>query len=968
MDDVPNMNVRGPILQTRLAPATVILLASVLFVLMGVLVLWNRQDPNFALLWYGNAIAAAGLLLLAHRHWPVMFAAAAAATFLTGLAVGFTALQIACFIPGNLAAIWLSASWIAKVPEPGELTRQPSAFTRLLLRGMMVPALAGAAIDSALLQALFGTPVQTTFLELLLADLNGFAAVLPLALAAFPVAGSARNGPPLPDDVPEPFAPFTSWQKGALLWVISAALTSWAVFGSRIPLASVIAAASLIALSKNFLSATLLTALLSLTFGLSASNGLLAVQSAGLLYWPGDLLLALLMTVLVPTFMAVVRQAHLDALKRASAYAAAVEAERTRFRRLFSESPDAYLVISATRTVILDCNAAAEAMLKTTRDQIVGMSPAIFEPEFQPDGMRTVDVIARVLREVEQGGTSRVDMLRTRADGTEFWVTGSVSQSVDRGEQVNLWIWQDITERKRLEHELRKAREVAEQANRAKSDFLATMSHEIRTPLNAIVSTSALLQQGALSTQQKKDFETIESASRSLMMVVDDVLDLSRIEAGEFTLENRAFSLADLIEDLVRLFEAPLAKKNVQLVAPRGLAGIPRRLIGDADCLRHILTNLLSNAMKFTSEGAVMLRVAHVPADEAEGRTRIRFEIEDTGIGISPENQRRLFRAFSQADTSTRRKFGGTGLGLSIVKRLVELMDGTFGVESAEGRGSTFWLEVAFAQEHAGHGAAGSMRTDPGLRVGYLGGREADAARLAAICAGFGWRLIAAGSATDLNNEDRPDCLVIGDGEASATSLSRAGPIVVRQPDLSSDGAALQLFNALCRAFHESERGSAFVIDHTDVGAAGVPWLQGITIMVVDDSDTNRSILSRILESHGAVTQVFESGAEAVSHARGMAADIDIVLMDLQMPDMDGCDATMLLKEVPGARHIPVIALTAGATTTERERALASGMVDFLLKPVKAGSLIRTILKHVEVYRKRPVPMLPVTSDGVESR
>ena len=508
-------------------------------------------------------------------------------------------------------------------------------------------------------------------------------------------------------------------------------------------------------------------------------------------------------------------------------------------RSLIESNIDA-LMTTDPAGIISDVNKQMEALTGCTRDELIG---APFK-NFFTDPARAEAGINQVLI---QKKVTNYELTARDRDGKQTVVSYNATTLYDR-DRVLQGVFaaaRDITERKQYEESLRQATHRAEQANRAKSEFLANMSHEIRTPMNAVISLSYLLGQTTLNDQQQAFLDKVNLASKYLLTVLNNVLDLSKIEAGELIVERAAFSLPGLLKELADVMAIQASAKGIafEIDCPPDL---PPALEGDATLLGQILTNLLSNASKFTERGGVKLivRLLGCTANVAT----LSFVIKDTGIGIDPEVQARLFAPFVQADASITRRFGGTGLGLSIVKRLVKLMAGEVTLESAPGLGSEFRVVLSFV--------------------------------LAS-----------------------PDALV---------HLERV-PV-----------------------------------------ATGKSALIGVRVLVVDDSDINLDVTKRILELAGARVALARNGQEAIECLQAAPQSIDVVLMDVQMPVLNGYDATQRIRADLALTALPIIALTAGALGSERDRAQAAGMNDFIIKPFDAQSLVRSILRQVTPTHRPP--------------
>jgi len=529
---------------------------------------------------------------------------------------------------------------------------------------------------------------------------------------------------------------------------------------------------------------------------------------------------------------------------------------------------------------------------------------------------------------------------------------------------------QDISAQKHAESALLQARDAAQAANRSKADFLANMSHEIRSPLNAILGLAYLLGQARLNLDAHGMVRKIVASGRMLLNIINDILDVSKIEAGHLLIERAPFRLNDVIDNLAVTMGLTVADKNIHLIIQPLPAGVSS-VMGDALRLEQVLNNLTSNAIKFTHVGQVELRIALVSRDDE--KIVLRFAVHDTGIGIPPELQGEVFSAFTQADTSTTRRFGGTGLGLTICRQLVSLMGGEIGVNSTLGQGSEFWFTVPLQLVPSTEFSSPDM-----VRIDALIADDSEIALQAVTdtAKGLGWQVstVRSGEAVLAQLLERkegklPDVVLLDwkmpgmDGLATVRAIrenmpKEACPIVIMAtayalPSLASQPGA-ELVDAflnkpvtsstLYNATVEAQRKRANTVGAPDVlRKSAAQALAGVRILIVDDSEINRDVAQRILGEQGAVSSLAVDGKAAVDWLVAHPDDVDLVLMDVQMPVMDGIEATRRLRLMPQFNDLPIVALTAGAFKEQQDAARAAGMTHFISKPFDVPSTVALI-------------------------
>jgi PAS domain S-box-containing protein len=652
--------------------------------------------------------------------------------------------------------------------------------------------------------------------------------------------------------------------------------------------------------------------------------------------------------------------------------------ERNLLKTLMDNLPD-YIFIKDTASRYITANKAHVQLLGAASvEELVGQTD--FDFFSTPSTLPFFTDEQRVMR----SGTAlldRIEVINRESEEKQRWVLASKIPLRDAAGQVSgiIGISRDITVLKKVEEELRRAKETAEAATSAKSDFLATMSHEIRTPMNAVIGMTSLLLDTPLTTDQAEFVDTIRVSGENLLAIINDILDFSKIESGRMELERRPFALVECLEDVLDLFSARAAEKNLELAMEID-PDTPESIIGDQVRLRQVLINLVGNALKFTEHGEVVLSVAPSTGPQGPG---VHFAVRDTGIGIPQDRMDRLFRSFTQVDSSTTRRYGGTGLGLAISKRLVEMMGGGLRVESRAGEGSTFCFDIAVelpadisGADGVHHGSGRHLDATQltgksvlivddnqtnltilshqlerwGVAVtAYLRGIEA----LAAV--GGGAHFDAAILDVVMPEQDGVELAehlrkTTQGEELPLILLSSAGDVYTGEQlqglnlsaTLNKPVKTAQLFEAL----HQAMAGTrGFVRARRRVQSQFeqiAPAANPLRILLAEDNVINQKVALRILQRLGYAADVAETGLAAI-HALQRQA-YDVVLMDVQMPELNGLDATRRIRaELPGERQPYIIALTADATAGFQGECLRSGMNAYVSKPIRIDELVAAL-------------------------
>jgi PAS domain S-box-containing protein len=656
-----------------------------------------------------------------------------------------------------------------------------------------------------------------------------------------------------------------------------------------------------------------------------------------------------------------------------------LQASEERFRLLVDAVSDYALLMLDPHGKVVSWNTGAERIKGYKADEIVGKHFSCFYlPEDIAQGHPEKE-----LRIAAGEGRYKEEGWRVRKDGSRFLAEVVITAIRNKNGELAGFakITRDITERRKFDQQLQKAKETAESADAAKGNFLANMSHEIRTPMNGVIGLTGLMLNGELNPQQREFAETIRTSGETLLVIINDILDFSKIEAGKLLIELLDFDLIEAVESSLDLLAETAHNKGIELaceIAPDVYAS----LRGDPGRLRQILTNLLGNAVKFTVKGEVLLRVSM--ASQTETHATVQFDIQDTGVGISPEQQSGLFKPFSQADGSTTRKYGGTGLGLAIAKHLVSLMGGKIGVESRPQKGSRFWFTARFEKLMAPAMPRNTnmvcdlraLIVDDNATNRQILLHQLLAWKMEPDCAASGEEALKMMRAAA--SEGRPYGLALLDFQMPEMDGLRLASAIKSDPAISlirlvlltSHGQLLspaqleefgidacvikpakqsRLFDCIIYAI--DRKGSptsppqTVALRPASFPVEVPPLTRKAHVLIADDNHINCTVALGQVRELGYTAEAVADGLEVI---RALAQfSYDVILMDCQMPDLDGYEATKIIRRreqaldgrCPWKAPVHIIAMTAHALHGEREKCLAAGMDDYIPKPVRIHEL-----------------------------
>ncbi|MBE1302234.1 MAG: response regulator [Alteromonadaceae bacterium] len=649
-----------------------------------------------------------------------------------------------------------------------------------------------------------------------------------------------------------------------------------------------------------------------------------------------------------------------------------------RIRKLLEATPEPILVVNSHGKIV-DLNQATTNVFGYSTEEVIDQSIELFIPDrYRTDHHKHFSGFIKQPKRMDM--SQRRDIAAVTKSGKHLWVEINLSPIKVDDETFVIAGIRDVTKQREIEEALKASKSEAESANQAKSDFLANMSHEIRTPMNAIIGMSHLALQTDLNKKQKNYIEKVHRSAEALLGIINDILDFSKIEAGKLDIENIPFRLEDVMDNLANLVGLKAEEKAIEL--HYNMAGdTPMALLGDPLRLGQILVNLGNNAVKFTESGGEVV-VSTKLLEQEEDFARVEFCVRDTGIGMTEEQQQKLFRSFSQADSSTTRKYGGTGLGLTISKKLTEMMHGDIWVESGKNVGSAFYFTAKFGVQKGDVSKRRPAINDLGaLKILIVDDNATAREILSQMVAQFGFRVDQATNGDDAiaklteAQQNDPYELVLMDWkmpgkdgvettkEIQSDKSIHDSPTIIMvtaygKEEASSAASGLNISGSLTKPVTPSNMLDGILMamgkevvsqrneDKSDSRAEeAVNQLSGANVLLVEDNVMNQELASELLTLNNISVTIAENGQEALDILSENT--FDGVLMDCQMPVMDGYTAAREIRQVPEWENLPVLAMTANAMAGDREKVLDAGMNDHIAKPISVNEMFITMAKWI---------------------
>jgi PAS domain S-box-containing protein len=652
------------------------------------------------------------------------------------------------------------------------------------------------------------------------------------------------------------------------------------------------------------------------------------------------------------------------------------EMELRKLYRAIEQSPTTVVITDPSGTIEY-VNPKFTEVTGYSAEEALGQNPKVLKSDVHPP-----EYYKELWETISTGKPWYGELCNKKKNGDLFWESASISPVRNANGEITHFVAvkEDITERKKMEEELILAKKAADEANKAKGDFLANMSHEIRTPMNAVIGMAHLTLQTRLTPKQEDYLKKIQRSAHSLLGIINDILDFSKIEAGKMHMESVDFSLDEVLDNVSTVVGVKAHEKNLEFLMDTA-QDVPLALVGDPLRLGQVLINLCNNAVKFTDQGEIM--VSTRVEEKGEQETTLRFSVRDTGVGLTEEQKGRLFQAFSQADTSTTRKYGGTGLGLTISKRLVEMMEGEIWFESEPGKGSEFIFTATFGLARK----IARRRLEPsvdlrGMRVLVVDDNASSREILQTLLESMSFEVSVAASAeegiAELEKEasGRPYRLVVMDWMMPGMDGIKASEAIKRHPGIPEkpkviiataygreevmqrsekagvDGFLLKpvgqsvLFDAIMIAFGKEVPDPDRGAEAKGGAEEDLAKIRGARVLLAEDNEINQQVAQEILERGGLAVHIAGNGKEALERVRCEA--YDAVLMDIQMPVMGGFEATREIRKEERFRDLPIIAMTAHAMAGDREKSLEAGMNDHVTKPIDPDQLFSTLVRWIK--------------------